>query len=155
MIGLFIDPGETSGFCVIEVISPTKINVLDAFSDGAGGRPPLNLQQRALALVGILRTFKPSVVGVEDYRIYPNVAKEHIGTRLWTPELIGCIEAVCGMMIPPVRVVRIQAAKKGRWPLARLNAKLPQFKQITSDHALDALRLGLAYLEARVLWSPS
>jgi len=95
------------------------------------------------------------VVGVEDYRIRPDMANEHIGTRLWTSELIGCIEAVCGMMIPPITVVRIQPGKKGRWPLARLKAKYPKFKSITSDHALDALRIGLAYLEARVLWSPS
>jgi len=108
-----------------------------------------------MALVGILRTYKPEVVGVEDYRIRPGMQNEHIGTRLWTSELIGCIEATCGLMIPPIRVVRIQPGKKGRWPVARLEAKLPGFKQITSEHARDALRIGLAYIEAQTLWSPS
>jgi len=145
---LSIDPGETSGLAVFEVIDgrPVLIGTWEATRD------PIDVFVRAF--FGILQTVKPTIVVLEDYRIYASKAALHIGQHLKTAELIGSIEALCAMVVPPLKTARLPASKKGRWPDARLKEKFPEILELRSPHIRDAAVLGLAYIEKELGWRP-
>ena len=149
---LVIDPGETVGYAVFQLDEPGKIDaellLLETW-EGQGASIP----EFVIPFLKGLRRVKPSLVLIEDYRVYQSKAQLHIGQPLRTPELIGAIEGVCCLTVPPMRTARIAAAKKGKWPEARMKAKFPQANDVTG-HARDAVKLGLAFLELQSLWSP-
>lgn len=149
---LAIDPGETVGLAMLfeDWILAGK------FSASTDERPYegfavffrnfLDFQVQA-------RRDRVRVV-VENYRIFADKAALHIGQRLITAELIGAIEALCATTVPEVLVARIEPNKKGLWPDARLRAKLPSDMIPTDQHAKDALKIGLVYLEMCYAWKP-
>lgn len=137
---LSIDPGKTSGFALLTTGEEVEVEVCDSVDTSI-------LQKAAVFFLVKIREYKPDCLLVENYVVYESTAATHIGQQLHTAELIGVIEGVCGILIPPVPVIRVPASKKGRWPLARLNVWFPEHKQCPDDHARDALQLGLAYLE--------
>lgn len=151
MLVLAIDPGETIGFVSI------------CYRDD-GFRPAVLVQEEARlsfaqAVITIrdgltrpyLTRLRHDVVVVEDYRVYASKASMHIGNCLYTAQLIGAIRALC--ILEDIRVVVLPASKKGRWPNARLRAKFPGHG-VEGVHALDALKLGLAYIEKELAWIP-
>ena len=131
---LAIDPGETVGLALLQTEGEqvTLLASLDVAS-------PKLKKHLPILLAGV------AVVVIEDYRIFATHAGQHIGARLLTSELIGFIEAHCGISTVPV--VRIQPNEKGRWPEARIKAKHPEWTRSPGGHARDALKLGLVYLE--------
>jgi hypothetical protein len=112
-----------------------------------------SIPEFVIPFLKVLRRVKPSLVLIEDYRVYQDKAMMHVGAVLKTPELIGAIEGVCALTVPPMHTARIAAAKKGKWPEARMKAKFSQAKDVTG-HARDATKLGLAFLELKGLWIP-
>ena len=145
---LCIDPGTTSGYVVLEA---------------GGGEPPIilenwegqaTLRERATLLLSWLRKYQTSCVVVEDFKIHPKAGGPPVARSLTnTIEYIGCIEAVCQLVIPRIEVHRVQPAKKGKWPKARLDAKYPEHKDVRGKHAHDALVIGLVWVEEAGLWT--
>lgn len=149
---LVIDPGETCGYAVFQLNEPgtdaAELLLLETWEDQGASIPEF-----VIPFLAVLRRVKPSLVLIEDYRIFLDKARMHIGQPLRTPELIGAIEGVCALTVPPMRTSRIIPGKKGRWPEARMKRKFPSAKDVTG-HARDAVKLGLAFLEHKGLWSP-
>jgi len=146
---LAIDPGETVGMVVLQTSSDPCETPL-VLSAGQHTDDILMNMRKFVALLGKV---KPTVIVLEDYRIFASMAKTHVGQRLYTAELIGAIEAVGQLMHPAIPIVRVQPAKKGRWPKARLDAKFPDHKNLAGPHALAALQVGLVFLERENYWS--
>lgn len=142
---LAIDPGETTGYVVLEVVERDVLPTLYAH----GELDTHELVPSVYAFQKLFYAYVPDQVVIEDYRVYAGAAGLHVGMRLHTPELIGIIEAVCVMQSYSVMPSRLPASKKGRWPEARLAARFPTYRLCQSDHVLDALKIGLAYWEGR------
>jgi len=153
---LVIDPGQTCGYAVFQLERaelpeeqhPSNLLLLETWEDQGASIPKF-----VIPFLQLLRRVKPSLVLIEDYRVYQDKAAMHIGMALKTPELIGAIIGVCSLTVPPMRTARIVASRKGRWSEARMKAKFPEAKNVTG-HARDAVKLGLAFLELKGLWSP-
>ena len=133
---LAIDPGETVGIVGLEIVGD---QVLLRFPRN------LTLSYFKDFLTENSSRLQVDVVVVEDYRIFASHAREHIGARLITPELIGFIEAHCRLHGIPL--VRIQPNEKGRWPEARIKARHPEWASTPVGHARDALKIALVYIE--------
>ena len=154
---LVIDPGETCGYAVFQLeklpdseASPSSALLLLNTWEAQGASIP----EFVIPFLKTLRGIKPSLVLIEDYRVFLGAAMMHVGQQLKTSELIGAIIGVCALTVPPMRTARIAAAKKGKWPEARMIAKFPQAGKDVTGHARDAVKLGLAFLEGQGLWSP-
>lgn len=147
---LSIDPGKTCGFAVLEFEQGFPQPLLLATWE----QQALPLGEFAKDFLRLLPKVRPALVLLEDYRVYASKAKEHIGAHLLTAELIGAIEAMCAITVPPVSTTRLSAAKKGRWPDARLKAKFLQILELKSPHVRDAAALGLVYIEEKLKWVP-
>jgi hypothetical protein len=147
---LVIDPGETCGYAMFQLDTepPSNLTLLETWEDQGASIPEF-----VIPFLKMLREVKPSLVLIEDYRVYQNKAEMHIGQPLRTPELIGAIIGVCNLTVPVMRTARIIAGKKGKWPEARMKVKFPEAKDVTG-HARDAVKLGLAFLELKGLWLP-
>lgn len=137
---LAVDPGETIGVVHLDL---TEGNVTLRGSH----QQALSFHDAVRSFKAILLIFPINVLVIEDYRIYASHAGHHIGAHLYTPELIGAIAALS--VLHNVPLVRLPASKKARWPLARLKNRFPQYTKVPTPHALDALKLGLAYLETQ------
>lgn len=147
---LSVDPGKTAGFVIFEVsLDDQKPMLLASWEQKA-----VPLGEFVRSFLRVLPKVRPQIVVLEDYRIYASKAKEHIGAHLLTAELIGALQALCAIVVPPVETTRLSASKKGRWPDARLKAKFPEILELSSPHVRDAAALGLAYLEKEKLWRP-
>jgi hypothetical protein len=144
---LAIDPGETSGYVVLDTLYPDVLPHIEHWWQGKA-----TVRERALALFKWLRKYRITHVVVEDFKIHPSSFHPVAVVITNTIEYLGCIEAVCQMLIPPVEVHRVQPNKKGRWPKARLDAKYPIHTTVKGVHAHDALVIGLVYLEDTKLW---
>ncbi len=147
---LAIDPGETVGAVrlTLSVVPPTlrismhSQNEFESVSD----------YTRWLYHLLMQRHNRLELVVIEDYRIYEGKADMHTGQRLFTVELIGATRACC--TLAALSCVSVPASWKGRWPDARLKVKFPVPCNLPRPHALDALKLGLAYLEKEGRWTP-
>lgn len=147
---LGVDPGGTTGFVLVTL---DQMPIIAAHWTGAEDSKSIRI--RALEFLTILRAHVPDVVVVEDYRVYRNTAKTHIGQRLFTSELIGCYETVCGIVVPAPEFARLPAHKKGKWPVARINRWFPEILGMPTEHEQDAARLALTFIEGRRLWEPT
>ena len=160
---LAIDLGHTVGLVVLEVVPgevPLLLDASELSQDSLVG----TFERHSVVLASWLFEVKPTIVVVEDYVVYATHATRHIGNQLFTAKLVGAIQALCATVIPPIPVALLPAAKKGRWPDARLKAKFPDGEVFPldairvlsqSEHVLDALKLGLVYIEEAGLWKPS
>jgi len=155
MLVLAIDPGETVGLAVLVYTGPpaTEVTV-----EGYDEWEKLQMPDLVFRFDQILKDFQRKslhsiLVVIEDYKIYAGKANMHVGQHLHTSEVIGALMTIC--ILNEVKYYVIPAAKKARWPEARLRAKFPDHL-VTGTHATDALKLGLAYLEqeSKYRWTP-
>ena len=140
---LAVDPGETVGYALLSTGGGGAPKLIEAWQ-----APAITIRTAASEFALLVQRAVPDVVVVEDYRVFANKAAFHVGIELFTAKLIGAIEAVCTLNAPPVSMGLIQPSKKGRWPQARLEAKFPDWVKAPQPHGLDAVILGLVYLEA-------
>lgn len=153
---LVTDPGETVGYATFELVTtlapyPSVLTLLQAWEEQVP-----SIADYTPIFLRLLWREQPDLVVIEDYRVFQSKAGMHVGRRLFTPELIGAFIALCSSTQPlPSCVItaRIQPSKKGLWPDARIAVKFPEAQSATG-HALDAVKLGLAYLEGEKLWTP-
>ena len=150
MILLAIDPGETTGMVLFRYAcdsSPLRLTGYHPEILDHGDIPTPDLADAALCLSSLLPKYKPDVIVVEDYRVYQQYAKVHIGDPLHTAKLIGVIIGVVSTLSFATSLVLIPASKKGRWPEKRLERWFPAISREIHGHSRDALKIGLAYLE--------
>ncbi|MBT9167368.1 MAG: hypothetical protein DDT19_00697 [Syntrophomonadaceae bacterium] len=126
---LVIDPGETTGIAIFDRGQIESVKQLT----GAG---PAMIQE----LNEFFRLW-PTHVVVEDYKVYAHKTKEHTWSSLFTPKLIGAIEALCTLQgLQPV----MQMASCKRFVT---NDKLRAWNMyVTGPHARDAIRHGCYFL---------
>jgi hypothetical protein len=103
------DPGQTTGFC--------------KYYTTADGTPFLSVDQwnyltiagyafRLNSLIDMSRNdYWPSLILLEDYRVYAWKAQHHTWNPLYTPRLIGAIEALAGVNRIPIIKQSAQNAK--------------------------------------------
>lgn len=82
MIIMAIDPGGTTGWCVIE--TPFNLLAADQFRNS----------NHIITIEMLLDKYKPDVVVVESFHLYPWMAKTFTFQQLPVAELIGKIEYV-------------------------------------------------------------
>jgi len=151
MLVLAIDPGETTGLVLLNYFIGS-IPLLVGWKEWILKQ---GVEEYACSLKDLLCDYRSELgaVVIEDYRIYAGKADLHIGNRLFTAELIGATHAICATTPKFLTVVTYPASKKGRWPDARLSHWFPN-PGVVGTHAIDALKLGLAYIEKELKWIP-
>ncbi|MBD3387439.1 MAG: hypothetical protein GF414_00665 [Candidatus Altiarchaeales archaeon] len=146
-----IDPGETIGFAKLHYIDElerinlnwhAQVPVPKLKKDYIDWASLNDLIRSAYKFIGV-----PQVIAIEDYRVYRNMARMHAGKRVLTSLVIGGLCLVAAEM--GIEVEIYPAAKKGRWPLARLEKRFPPYFQAEQPHAADAVILALLSHEKR------
>lgn len=130
---LSLDPGETTGFAHFAGPLFVHANQISTSS-----------QQLALGeLTTLLEEYKPTLVVIEDYRVYANRTAQHAGSSLSTPRLIGMIETLLLQRDIPFHKQPAGVAKQfvtddklKAWGLYSRGLK----------HARDAIRHGLYFI---------
>lgn len=151
---LSIDPGETSAFVDATLDSPSHphphLRVLQ-WGTWSGMEELAYLYEAKLF-------YHPDAIVIEDYRIYPTKAKEHIGSQVYTAKEIGRIEWLAFQNDTEV-VYQLASQAKGRWPTSRMKMYpmvarfLPKVKGYAvphRKHLLDAYRHLLTFVEIRM-----
>lgn len=148
---LAIDPGKTTGYVVLDIPELPQYDGRPLVVHSWEGRA--TLRERVKLLSWWLKKHRITHVAVEDFKIHPRQGYSPVAVSIMEPiEYIGCIEAVCQLVVPLVPVYRVVPNKKGMWPKARLAAKFPEHITVEGVHAHDALVIGLVYLESTGLW---
>lgn len=130
---LALDPGKTTGWALF-----TGCTFVSA------GQLATSSQQEALQLLEVrLFEAKPTLVVIEDYRVYANRTQQHAGSSLSTPRLIGMIETLLLQRSIPFHKQPAGVAKQfvtddrlRAWDLYSRGLK----------HARDAIRHGVYYV---------
>lgn len=125
LVILGLDPGNTTGWALFEGAELVECG-------------QLHLPKTA-SIVDLLYSFSetPKQFVVEEYRIYPNRAKQHIGNDLFTPRIIGAVEAFAYMNNIPVD---FQPASLGKSHFTDSRLKALGLYQKGQRHANDAIR---------------
>ena len=104
--------------------------------------------------IELIKTINPTIVVLEDFKLYANKANSQINSRFETPKLIGILELYCYNNNIPVFLQSANEVKE-RWSDNILvNKKLVEQKgnkfyacgSITSDHIRDAIRHGMHFI---------
>lgn len=132
---LALDPGETTGWAVFrsgQLASYGQI-VVPTFKDS---------RIDARDVWALFRTVEPDVVVIEGYRVYASKAKHHTWSALYTPKLIGYVEAVCQHDDIPY-YIQMASSK-----MFCTNEKLKRWGYYPKGepHAADAVRHGCYWL---------
>jgi hypothetical protein len=144
---LSVDPGETTGFVIVDV------NTEPLFTGVYGG------EWKGLDDLYYLVTHRNMVVGVdvvviEKYVVYPNRLKTHIGDSLLTAQMIGAVKYVCQAHDINEVIEQPASMAKQRWPNRRIR-KYFNLPRGWSRHIIDALRHFLTALEVTYKIKPS
>ena len=132
---LAFDPGHTTGWAMFENGTLHECGEIDT-SDMITAVKEIDL---------IIGSYSPTVVVMEDYRVYRWRAKHHIGSELLTVQVIGAIqtiaiqEGITDIFQQPAHIAKgfCTNAKLQEW----------EFYQEHGDkHANDAIRHGCYYL---------
>ena len=130
---LALDPGETTGVCTLSISRDLRKVRLDSVGQlntgllipgGKAVRKHIELQQ-------------PSIVVIEDYKIYGWKADSHSWSNLHTPKLVGLIEFFCDEM--HIECTK-QSAQTGKGFCTDEKLKEWGFYQTGLRHANDAIR---------------
>lgn len=133
---LAIDPGETTGIRVFKgVIAGEYQQVKTDTVNGVG--------QSALELECLIDRIKPAVIVMEEYRVYAHRTRQHAGSDLYTPRLIGALELLISKRgIPLIK----QTASQAKRFCTDDKLRMWGFYCRGKKHANDATRHGCYYL---------
>lgn len=131
-----MDPGETVGYAVFR--GPELL-----LADQSRLRRPSDIDATLTALHAIHGV--PDVMVVEAYRIYPNRAKQHINSDLFTPRVIGGIEVWSAIIKPTPKLV-FQMASQAKGFATDRKLRDWGLYQRGARHANDAIRHAVYYL---------
>lgn len=128
-----IDPGETTGICTFVGQQLYNISQLPT------GLLPLAVNP----ILQYIAFQKPSLVVMEDYRVYEWKAKQHSWIELHTPKLIGALQyALYTLHIPLV----LQSAQTGKGFCSDERLIEWGFYTPAKRHAMDAVRHACHFL---------
>jgi|BioPla2DNA2_1021312.scaffolds.fasta_scaffold122969_2 hypothetical protein len=136
---LTIDPGETTGWAFFKYgeLSTTGQIVIDKHNLADSIEPLMN-------------DIQPTVVVLENYRVYPWKMKQHSWSNLFTPQLIGAIQYLCSQRKIPVY---LQMANQAKTFCTDDKLKTWGFWRRGEKHARDAIRHGCYWLLFNREWS--
>jgi len=140
MIVLAIDPGETTGFVLAEVVTDDRITIKESGDWSGLGAFIANMDLFA----GV------DVCVCEDYKIRPNRANTHIGDPLYAAQEIGRVKLMATLKGAQV-VLQSASSAKQLWPGQRLDHYV-NIATLKSRHTIDALRHLFTYAERQGLY---
>lgn len=157
---LAFDPGETTGYAIVE-FTPSERSIqvgipqvgiftgIDELYYLANSLFPTNLLEHDPKAPQVLTIFTGiEQVVIEDYVIYPNRAQSHIGSKVYTAREIGRIEYAAypfGLTMAAGSIVLQSASMaKQRWPTGRLKSYIDLYD---NDHVNDAIRHAFTWIE--------
>ncbi len=130
---LCLDPGETTGWAAFTNGRLSESGQLDSTSDTANGLHTL-LHHRFAG--------KPDHLVAEDYRVYAHRVLQHTNSSLFTPRLLGMIEAESELNAIPLT---LQMATQAKGFVS--DQRLKDWGMWTTQrHARDAIRHGIYFL---------
>ena len=131
---LCFDPGHTTGWAVYvgyELVDSGEIDTSD-------------METAPHTIRDLMDTWKPSVLLLEDYRVYKWRAKHHVGSEMLTTRVIGCIETFSVIYFINHLYKQPAHTAKGFCDDAKL--KEWGFYKKGERHARDAIRHGAYFL---------
>ncbi|MFA7017829.1 MAG: hypothetical protein WC239_02410 [Sphaerochaetaceae bacterium] len=130
-----VDPGETCGWAVFKQGILTSCNQVSI---------PVHKDGRVVGseLWDLIEDNNPEIVVVEGYRVYASKVAQHTWSALYTPKLIGYIEAICDRFKIPLTLQ--MASTKSFCSNNKLKAW--GYYKASMPHAMDAVRHGCYYL---------
>ncbi len=132
---LAFDPGHTTGWAFFEHdILQVEHGEIDT-SDMVTAVKEIDL------LIGM---YHPTVVVMEDYRVYRWRAKHHVGSELLTVQVIGCIQTIA--IQEQVENIIKQPAHIAKGFCTDSKLKEWGFHHKGEKHGMDAIRHGCYYL---------
>jgi hypothetical protein len=136
---LGIDPGETTGYVLLQVDDVSREVAIERAATWHG-----LVEFDAMVNDGLFDGI--DAMAIEGYIIYPNRAQSHVGSHLYTAQEIGRLLWVA--YTKHIEIVKQQPASmaKSRWPDDRLE-KYGLLLRGESLHARDALRHALTCFE--------
>lgn len=132
---LAIDPGETCGWALFTqgLLHSSGQIVIATLKDGSIDTGDL---------WDLIQSRMPNKIVIESYRVYASKVRTHTWSALYTPKLIGGLEAICNYH----RIsVTLQMASVKKF-CSNDKLKAWGYYQKASPHALDAIRHGCYYL---------
>lgn len=133
------DPGETTGWALFEF---GELNTIGQFDAKPTKDEDPSIEWVTKLLRKPLTIYKPTIVVIEDYRVYAHKAKTHSWSDLFTVKLIGALQALCACEKIPVSM---QMASSKQFCT---NEKLLEWGYYKRGigHAMDAVRHGCYWL---------
>ena len=131
---LCFDPGHTTGWAVYVGYELKAYGQIDTSDMDVA---PLTIRE-------LIDTWQPSVILLEDYRVYKWRAKHHIGSEMLTTRVIGCIETFSVVYF--INHLYKQPAHTAKGFCGDAKLKEWGFYQKGMKHANDAIRHGTYFL---------
>ena len=152
---LTLDPGETTGWAIwhrtewfpdgiVRENPIVGVAYPKLFETGQADTKKLHTAlSEPTSIAGLIKSFGPDLVVMEDYRIYEWKAEEHSWSSVHTIQLIGLIKTLCIQQNIPFVLQSAQVAKQ-----FCTDDKLESwgYWQKGMRHARDAIRHGAYYL---------
>lgn len=130
---LALDPGETTGAAIFNSTSFIRGAQLNT-ADPQGALNSLN---------EIFFQADPTIVVMEEYRVYGHKLAQHVGSSLSTPRLIGMIETLCHQRGIPYHK---QGANLAKGFVKNDHLRAWNMWSVSMKHALDATRHGCYFI---------
>jgi len=128
---LALDPGETTGWAYFEAGE-----LVDC---GQAYTPKVEL------IVPVLERFTFDALVIEGYRIYSHKIAEHVGSSVYTLQLIGAVE-LWRALVAPSSIAVTQYASQAKPFVTDDRLRAWGMYQRGAKHARDAIRHGCYYL---------
>lgn len=135
---LALDPGETTGFAVLEYESPNNNHTAPVET---------GLLAKWRGIDSLVEKYDPIAIVIEQFMLYPGRARVFSFAPIVAAEVIGAAEYIADNY--NVQICR-QSASVGK--SIRLNEEL--FRSLRTPHEKDAVKHGVAYLQS-VRWENS
>lgn len=130
---LALDPGETTGYAVFNTSNFIR-----------GGQLSTSDPQGALiAFTELFDQWVPTMVVMEEYRVYAHKTAQHAGSSLSTPRLIGMLETLCHQRAVPYHK---QGAGIAKGFVKNDHLRAWEMWSVGMKHALDATRHGAYFI---------
>lgn len=138
------DPGATTGFVILKTEPKLELVVARSFTE---------FGDYYYWSIDLLQRYKPDAIVVEDFHLYPHMARHQIGSSFPSAQYIGIIKYIVHLVnrrLPENNfIVTMQPAsckepfdKDHWWETVTI---LPQLSTITSQHIRDAAMHALYY----------
>jgi hypothetical protein len=133
---LCFDPGHTTGWAFFEERKLVQSGEIDTTSIP-------NCVENASNL---FNQFMPSVVVMEDYRIYRRRQKQHVGSAMLTTRVIGCLETLAVQQVNEMPEIVKQPAHVAKGFCTDKKLKEWDMYDTGLKHARDAVRHGCYFI---------